>query len=382
MEHDHEQEFGPGSYTSHARSPVQPILTSQLRLSRRLSAPPPYSTPVTPSVPEAPFPVTLKLSRLASRPDVPNRPLPVPPELETANFVEQAIPNQPQHISHTHVTNSPITRLRSPSVPSTISPSPFMSFLPLPPPPPKPPSQIPSVSQNPRNANLRSAFRSFKLSKSSRNPTAQVTNAARQADHAQEEEMARQASAREEAKATVQSSIMSLLFTRSSDEERKSVFSVCGRICESGGLKLSTVLQEPLIEGQTALYWAILNRPRTLSQDDNLAWDALVVALLDECGSLTETTVTSVRLACMLTSNNLLLQNLSWHFRALSPLSSGDFMMLRPLGGGDIVDVEETQDGTGTFVANMKIRRFRLRMRVSKCVKVEFVTFGESPYHS
>jgi hypothetical protein len=385
-EHEHEKESGPTPCIPYTRSPVQPILTSQSRLTRRLSAPPPYSAPVTPSVPEAPFPVTLKLSRLASRPEVPSRPLPVPPELETANFVEQAIRHQPQHISHTHVANSPPTRLRSPSVPTAISPSPFMSFSP-PPPPPKPSPQIPSVSQNPRNANLRSAFRSFskvKLSKASRNAT--TTNAARQADQdAQDEkmaEMARQAAAREEAKAAVQSSIMSLLLTRSSDEERKSAFSACGRICESGGLKLSTVLQEPLIEGQTPLYWAILNRPRTSSQDDNAAWDALVVALLDECGSLTETTITSVRLACMLTSNNVLLQYLFWHFRALSPLSSGDIMMLRPLGGGDIVDVEETQDGTGTFVANIKVRRFRLRMRVSKCVKVEFVTSGECSYHS
>jgi hypothetical protein len=381
-EHEYEQESGPGSYTPRTRNPLQPIVTSQSRrLTRGLSAPPPYSSPVTPSVPEAPFPVTLKLSRLASRPEVPSRPLPLPPDLETANFVEQ-VSHQPQHISHTHVANSPPTRrLRSPSVPTTMSPSPYMYSLP---PPPPPPPTIPSVPQSPpRNANLRSAFRSFKLSKSSRNATTQITNAARHAGQdAQEEELARQATARDEAKSAVQSSIMSLLLTRSTDDERKSILSACGRICESGGLKLSTVLQEPLIEGQTALYWAILNRPRTSSQDDNAAWDALVVSLLDECGGLTETTVNSVRLACMLTSNNVLLQYLSWHFRALSPLTTGDIMMLRPLGGGDIVDVEETQDGSGTFVAHIKIRRFRLRMRVSKSVRLEFVTSGGGSYHS
>jgi hypothetical protein len=42
----------------------------------------------------------------------------------------------------------------------------------------------------------------------------------------------------------------------------------------------------------------------------------------------------------------------------------------------DVVEVMETRDGTGTFMAHIKILRFRLRMRVSKCVVVEFVASG------
>jgi hypothetical protein len=377
----HGQETRPESRTPH--DPVQGNLSSKLALTRRTSAPPPYSSPATPKVPEAPLPVILKPPRLAFRPEAPHRPLPIPPELETAIFGEQATRCHSPTISQLHAAaSSTSSLLQSFPFPPTTTPSSSMH--------PSSPSslvksfssQAPPISQSPRNADSRSGFRpfsKFRLSKASRNAKARNTDAARQAageEARKQEEMARQAAVQDEAKEAVQSSIMSLLFSPPSDEERESILSTCGRICKNGGLKFSTVLQEPLIEGQTPVYWAILNRPRTSSRDDDAAWDALAVALLNECGSLSETTVTSVRLACMLTSNNPLLQYLFWHFRALSPLSSGDILMLRPLGGGDVVDVEETQDGTGKFVAQLKIRRFRMRMRVSKCVKIEFVTSG------
>jgi len=54
-------------------------------------------------------------------------------------------------------------------------------------------------------------------------------------------------------------------------------------------------------------------------------------------------------------------------------------MLLAPLNESDIVEVMETRDGTGTFIAHIRILRFRLRMRVSKCVVVEFVASGKYP---
>jgi hypothetical protein len=51
-------------------------------------------------------------------------------------------------------------------------------------------------------------------------------------------------------------------------------------------------------------------------------------------------------------------------------------MLLSSVAGGDVVNVDETQDGTGTFIARIQIRRFRLRMRVSEFIKIEFVTSG------
>ena len=116
-----------------------------------------------------------------------------------------------------------------------------------------------------------------------------------------------------------------------------------------------------------------LFRPRHRTDNPVLLQDAalsefiaIITALLNACGPLKETTISSVRLACMLISNNTLLQHLFWHFPGLSPLSMKDCMLLSPSGGGDIIEVDETHDGTGAFVAHMKIRRFRLRFTKPK----------------
>ena len=271
-----------------------------------------------------------------------------------------------------------------------------------------PPSQRHSASPNAQIAKCRSIFRPFsalKLSKASRNITpqnakqgawkapeeakyeAELARLQIEEDEAttkeREEELRLHAEAQAGARETVKSCIQSLLCRSHPPEETQlSVFSTCSQTCKKVGLDLPSVLQEPIIEGQTPIYWAILNRSVTSSEVDAKASEALIIALLNACGLLNETTAASIRLACMLICNNTLLQHLFWNFPELSPLSTKDRMLMGPSGGGDIVHVEETQDGTasGAFIASMKIRRFWLRMNVSVVVKVEFVTFGRPIY--
>ena len=202
------------------------------------------------------------------------------------------------------------------------------------------------------------------------------------AKRAAAEERARQAATQSNAaKEAVRSNVRTLLSRLlPSDEAYDPIFKKCAQICESSGLDLSDVLQEPLIDGKPPVYWAILNGPSTSSQGCGAALDSLVDAILGACQPLKDTTITSIRLACMLTSNNVLLQHLFRHFPVISPLSPGDAMLLSSAGGGDVVDVDEPQKGTGTFVARIQIRRFRLRMRVSGLIKVEFVTSGKPPF--
>jgi len=241
----------------------------------------------------------------------------------------------------------------------------------------------------------------LKLPKATRNATAQIAKqavwkvnedlrlqkeeeeaarqAAEQAVREREAADARRAAAEAEARGTVQHCIHSLLsHSHPSAEDRSATLWECFQACENGGLDFSAVIQEPLIAEQTPVYWAILNRRATSSEVDSAAFDALIVALLKACGSFHETTITSVRVACMLTSNNALLQRLFWQFPGLSPLSARDGLLLGPSGEGDVVDVEETWDGTGAFITYIEIRRFRLRMKMFKVVKVEFVTGGRS----
>ncbi|KAI0302449.1 hypothetical protein B0F90DRAFT_1667633 [Multifurca ochricompacta] len=184
----------------------------------------------------------------------------------------------------------------------------------------------------------------------------------------------RRAAAQAEARTKVKSLMQSLLSRElPSDEERISVFSGCSQACETVGLDLAMVLQEPMIEDQPPIYWAILNRPMA-STDGEMAIDSLVLALLGVCRPVGSATLAAVRLACMMASDNALLQRLFRCEPALSPLSASDAMLLGPTNnGGDTVEVEETRDGTGMFVARIRILRFRLRMRVSKSVTVEFI---------
>ena len=393
---------------AHAHSKPVQIVYPAKKLHVRPAPPPPYTAPPSPdpSEPEeALFP-----PHLSSRDPTPTPPR-LPNDHETSRRLLRnpriAIPVErtssspslselPSSSSQSSSSQSPIQQssraspftapLISPSLQSDVNSS---SFLPLPPPP-----DIPVV----KSRSVFNPLSVLKLSKSSRKATAQSAkqaagkvseetivriteeDAAGQFSKERDENVTRHTAAQTQARERVRSSIHSLLFRGlTSDEERTSVFSKCARVCKDCGLEFSAVLQEPLIEGQIPVYWAILNRPATSPKVGDDALNALIITLLNASGSLKKTTNDSVRLACMWTSNNSLLQHLFWQFPGLSPLSMSDRMLLGPTGG-DIVNVEETRDGSGAFVAHVNIRRFRLRMNSSKLIKSEFITFGRSYY--
>ena len=384
--------------------PVQPVYSSSKRSRSRPSTapPPPYTGPPTPSVSEEslslpPVPsrdLTPTPSRIPN-PHEASRRLPTPPDPRTATPVDRAsatpTPRQPPSSLVTGLQTAVSQSSRaSPLTPSSLSPQSHVN-------PPQQPSPVPSSAPVVKSRSLFKPFSvlkpkatrkvteqiakqaAWKVTEEARGQIAEVEaerQAAEQATRERDEEVARQAAAEADVREYIRSSIESLLFRGlTSDEERFSAFSNCQQACKNCGLDLSAVLQEPLIEGQTPVYWAILNRPAKTPEVDDDALNALIVTLLDVCGSLNETCIESVRLACMWTSNNTLLQHLFCQFSGLSPLSMSDRMLLGP-SGGDVVNVVETRDGTGAFIAGVKIRRFRLRMNSSKIIKIEFITFG------
>jgi len=80
--------------------------------------------------------------------------------------------------------------------------------------------------------------------------------------------------------------------------------------------------------------------------------------------------------ACMTASDNALLQRLFRSIPPLSHISTRDALLLGPANEEDRVEVEERRNGTGSWVALIKIPRFRLRMRVCQSVSVEFIASG------
>jgi len=395
-------------YTYDPGAPVRTALPTNRPTARRPSAPPPYTGPRIsdfPAVPPLPSHLSSRAgtptpSRTLSRPEVPTRHLPSSQRPRTAGAQEQYSANVGHSEPPSRGAGTPT--LRAPLSLATPLSSSLRTSQPLDIPPfqhrPAPPS-----AQITKSRSFFRPFTALKVSKATRNATPRIAKqgASRTTEEAKyeaalarlrteeeeaatrerEDELRFYTEAQAGARETVKSCIQTLLSRgHTSEETRLSVFSTCSQVCKKVGLDLSAVLQEPIIEGQTPIYWAILNRPVTSSDVDVKTSDALIIALLNVCGLLKETTIVSVRLACMLISNNALLQHLFWNFPGLSPLTTKDRMLLGATGGGDIVDVEEPQDGTGEFITFIQIRRFRMRMNVSMVVKVEFVTFGRHIY--
>ncbi|KAH9976403.1 hypothetical protein BGW80DRAFT_917005 [Lactifluus volemus] len=199
-----------------------------------------------------------------------------------------------------------------------------------------------------------------------------VTKALERAIQQRLEERARGESAQARAKDDVRSLVERLLSGRPPpNEERSSILSACVQACELGGLNLSTVLQELTIDGCPPIYWAIVNRAAA-SGSDNVELDSIVFALLDACRPLRPVTLDAIRRACMRASDNVLLQRLFLDIPLLSPLSAGDMILLGK-NLKDHVDVDEKRDGTGSFVAYIKIPKFPLRMRLCHSVTIQFV---------
>jgi hypothetical protein len=158
-------------------------------------------------------------------------------------------------------------------------------------------------------------------------------------------------------------------------EDRISTLAACARACERGGLDFSTVLQETSIEGHPPIYWAIVNRDVS-SGSRGLEPDSLVAVILAACRPLSPASLAAIRVACTMASDNVLLQELFRLIPPLSHISTRDALLLSPANEEDRVDIDEMRNGTGSWVALIKIPRFRLRMRVCGSVSVEFIASG------
>ncbi|KAK0223584.1 hypothetical protein IW262DRAFT_1458635 [Armillaria fumosa] len=143
------------------------------------------------------------------------------------------------------------------------------------------------------------------------------------------------------------------------------ILASCAEACTSYSLSLSSILQEKFCEGHTPLYWAIINKPRQTEEES----EELLSALLHHSVPLTPSTISELRLACLVTSSQDLFRHLR---RELKPLSGTDTMLLGAAGSDD-VRVVDTNATEGAFAAEIEISQFQKRMRVGKEVEVEFI---------
>ncbi|KAG2113934.1 uncharacterized protein F5147DRAFT_680626 [Suillus discolor] len=142
------------------------------------------------------------------------------------------------------------------------------------------------------------------------------------------------------------------------------ILASCFKTCSTKNLSLSTLLQEPHIAGHTAIYWAIVNYN-----------PSLLDALLKYAYPLTPTTLSEMRKACLVASNQPLFQNLR-HSVGLcaSGLRSATDRLLLGRCPPDDVRIEEGPNGT--FAATLDITMWQKRIRAVGSVSVEFIASG------
>jgi hypothetical protein len=153
-----------------------------------------------------------------------------------------------------------------------------------------------------------------------------------------------------------------------------SVLQSCLEACQSRGLSFQSIVSEKFIEGHCPLYWAIIKRPATLSEDDDddrvQLFDILLSIPLDP------TTRSEAYLACMLSSDQVLFQRLRHTPGDHSPSVSPAHELL--LGDTPNDEVRSTDRGAdyGEFSINWKISKFQQRMRAIGGVGTEVIARG------
>jgi hypothetical protein len=169
-----------------------------------------------------------------------------------------------------------------------------------------------------------------------------------------------------------------------SEAESKSVLRSCAQACAANDIDFVALLQEPIFAGDLPVYWAIVksraaSASATQRRRGRRDADALILTILDFSRPLQSATIVAARRGCMAVSDNILFRRLCGLFKefAPGPVSDTDMMLLEGSGAQDNVVVEELSGNDGAFVARIEVAQFRLRMRVSGRVCVEFVARGK-----
>jgi hypothetical protein len=146
--------------------------------------------------------------------------------------------------------------------------------------------------------------------------------------------------------------------------------------CAGHSLSLPALLQEKSIENHTPLYWAVVKRV----PDGDSSVPDLLTSLISFASPLTPETISDIRHACLLTSDQLLFQRLRMS-PEFSPLSGTDEMLLGGLIPPDDITVEDIPGDEGSFAANFEIVHFQKRMLISKHIELEFIARCVSLLH-
>ncbi|TFY57395.1 hypothetical protein EVJ58_g7045 [Rhodofomes roseus] len=156
------------------------------------------------------------------------------------------------------------------------------------------------------------------------------------------------------------------------EQSAEVVLKGCTDACREYGLSLAALLQEPIVEGHTPIYWAVVKcgpGPQTSFIHE------LLSAFLTCAAPLTEATLSDIRHACL---ENPIQELFQWIRRlpAITPLIGAAEVLFSGEVPEDDVVVEELSGDKDMFVGHFRILMFQKRMRVLKHVDIEFIARG------
>ncbi|OAX32422.1 hypothetical protein K503DRAFT_776665 [Rhizopogon vinicolor AM-OR11-026] len=142
------------------------------------------------------------------------------------------------------------------------------------------------------------------------------------------------------------------------------ILASCAESCSTTNLSLSALLQEAVIAGHGPIYWAIVNyRP------------SLLDALLKHAMPLTPATLSEMKNACLVASDQVLFHSLRLRIGlCANGLRSTADKLLLYLHPPDDVYVEQGRNGA--FTATLDIVMWQKRIRAVGSVSVEFIASG------
>ncbi|TRM62636.1 hypothetical protein BD626DRAFT_403717 [Schizophyllum amplum] len=185
-----------------------------------------------------------------------------------------------------------------------------------------------------------------------------------------------------EVRATIMALIQDIIVQQSSPEASRGIIESCAESCRTHGLPLHAILQERYMEGHTPLYWAIVKRAEAQDQADKDAAAAatddpgdIPMVLLALAAPLSADTITDLRRACVVFSDNTLFQRLRLAPEFAS-VSGTDQILLGDAMIPDSVVVADVTGGEGAFIAHIRIPKFQRRMRISSSVVLEYIALG------
>lgn len=188
-------------------------------------------------------------------------------------------------------------------------------------------------------------------------------------------------------------SLITQLVREQTHSDLGAILDSCSSAAQASDLNLSDILQEKSIDLHTrqlfssihtsgeshlilAIYWAIVTRPANPRPDSH----DFVTTLLTRSAPLTASTVSEIKQACLLTSDDTLFQELR-QSAILSPPSFVDKLLVGPAisSAPDSITVAIVPGSVvGAFSAHVSITAFQKRMAVSRSITLEFIARSES----